>query len=783
MPAGRPKPRYIDNVSLLPMATPHLRRFGVPVFTFVAALGLSAVGFAKAAAPITNSVGMTMVPIAPGSFDMGVDSTPLPLELTKGVSGASWDRTDVHGDYDEVPVHRVTITRPFLISETEVTVEQYRQFRPDYQEHKYWSPYVAGVSWHDAVAFCEWLSKKEGKPYRLPTEAEWEYVCRAGTRTMFWAGVEPAAVNVANQWGVKNMQESVPEWCLDWHGRYPSEAKTDPVGPVSGIARIVRGGGHDHRASPRRDGGKFFPAEQPYYRRSANRASAAPDFHSPKGHIGFRVVQADLPASKPTPADEYFFQTAIKQQKPDLKRGPDMAKPYYRVRPMFPNLGEHKMHTVGWKLGFKPGLGQVWHNTAVQVLDNGDLVAAQYNTPQWENEVDMSIAVLRLRYGADEWDMPEPWPDFVDAADTAPVFWNDRGKLWFFWGLRSQIGGPPFQYMTSPDNGATWSAVTTPTFEGPVGDYTPQPVNSVVRDANGTIYLAVDGDGNDTALFATSNEGKLWRDTGGRSGGRHTSFVLGKDGSIIGYGGKNSNVEGKMPLSITRDGGKTYEITKTEFMPLAGGQRPSIIRLQSGRLFFVADTLSSRVPGGRQASYVALSDDEGKTWLRRDLPIASTVGYVTATQAPNGVIHIVTSKTKPAFLHIELNETWVRQGGEATPVSHAVSNVREETERFPNGKAKASWRGGVDENGGYRLHGKQTFYYENGTKQWESDYVAGKRAGTETCWNPDGTKRWQRTFGDGDNWSWTIFDATGKVVAESKWSGKKLVDPGTLPAR
>jgi len=180
---------------------------------------------------------------------------------------------------------------------------------------------------------------------------------------------------------------------------------------------------------------------------------------------------------------------------------------------------------------------------------------------------------------------------------------------------------------------------------------------------------------------------------------------------------------------------------------------------------------------------VALSDDGGRTWQRRDLPIASTVGYVTATQAPNGVIHIVTSKTKPAFLHIELNETWVQQGGAATPASVAINKVGREVEKFPSGKTKAEWEGGLDENGGYRLHGKQVFYYEGGAKQWESEYRAGKRTGTETFWNPDGSKKWQRTFGEGDSWTWQLFDSSGAVAAESKWSGKKLVDPGKLPAR
>jgi hypothetical protein len=325
-------------------------------------------------------------------------------------------------------------------------------------------------------------------------------------------------------------------------------------------------------------------------------------------------------------------------------------------------------------------------------------------------------------------------------------------------------------------------------FTNKVGTFTPQPVNSIVVDRAGTMYVPVDGDGSDTGLFATSDGGKTWRDTGGRTAGRHTTFVLGKDGSIIGYGGKNSNIDGFMPKSISRDGGKTYENSKTEFMPLAGGQRPSLIRLASGRLFFVADTLSSRVPGGRTASFVALSDDEGVTWTRRDLPIRSTCGYVTATQTPNGVIHIVTSKTQPPGaptgpavsaipLHIELNEAWCLNGGDPTPASAAVRDARTEKETYPSGKPRSQWSGGLMDDGNYRLDGQQVFHYENGSRQWESAYVAGKRTGSETFWNPDGTKKWERTFGKDGSWTWRTFDSAGQVVAQSTWQGKRLIEP------
>ena len=70
------------------------------------------------------------------------------------------------------------------------------------------------------------------------------------------------------------------------------------------------------------------------------------------------------------------------------------------------------MRAVGWKIGLAPGLGVAYHNSAVVVCDNGDLLAAYYNTPKEENDPDQSIVMLRLRYGAEDWEMPELWPDF-----------------------------------------------------------------------------------------------------------------------------------------------------------------------------------------------------------------------------------------------------------------------------------------------------------------------------------------------------------------------------------
>ncbi len=705
--------------------------------------------------PSVNSLGMKLLAIESGSFLMGTNSA-VPDELLTNTAGVMSKRP-AEGDYDEAPAHQVTITQPFRIAESAVTADQFRRFRPEYRENPDYAPYATGLSWNDAVAFTKWLSAKEAKPYRLPTEAEWEY-------------------------SVKNLRTGVAEWTMDWHGLYPGSPQTDPVGRAYGIAKVVRGGGLDYRKT--KDPQERYPAGLPYFARPANRASMAPAFASPAHPIGFRVVQAPMPQTAPLPYEAPFFQTAVKQSAPELTRGPDPAQPYYHTRPLFPNLGDRSMRAVGWKIGLAPGLGIAYHNSALQVCPNGDVIAAYYNTPKEENDPDQTILTMRLRYGSEEWDMPEPWPDFADAADAAPVFWNDTRdddrKLWMFWGSPRLLGAPPFQYMTSADSGATWSAVQFPALEGPAGKFTPQPINSVVRGRDGAIYLPVDGSGGTSVLFATRNEGKTWYDTGGRTGGRHTTLVLGKDGSLIGLGGKNTNVDGFMPVSVSRDGGKTYRIDKTQFSPLASGQRPSVIRLASGRLFFVADSYQTRKPGPRrEGAFVALSDDEGTTWRTRDLPRISTVGYVTATQGPNGMVHIVTSKNKPD-LHIEMNEAWVLAGGAEASGPAQLRDVKPYREEYPNGKPKAVWSAGVSGDGRYLLQGRQIFYYENGQRQWEVSFESGHKSGVETFWSADGKKQWERDHASDGTWTWRVFyDSgahSGQLAAESRWRGKDLVD-------
>ena len=112
------------------------------------------------------------------------------------------------------------------------------------------------MSWNEAVTFCQRLSKREGKTYRLPTEAEWEYACRAknGIQELLESGwmamnsgdkTHPAALKPANAWGLYDMHGNVAEWCSDWYEADYGEETENPTGPEKGTVKVIRGGGYD----------------------------------------------------------------------------------------------------------------------------------------------------------------------------------------------------------------------------------------------------------------------------------------------------------------------------------------------------------------------------------------------------------------------------------------------------------------------------------------------------------------------------------------------------------
>jgi hypothetical protein len=457
------------------------------------------------------------------------------------------------------------------------------------------------------------------------------------------------------------------------------------------------------------------------------------------------------------------------------------------------------MPEVGWKLGLAPGLGVNYHNSAIQVLPNGDLLAAYYNAPVNEDDPDQTILVMRRRAGAEDWDMPEPFPMFADAALAGPVIWNDAahpGKIWMFWGFPRLIGAGPFCYATSTDNGATWSQVTFPYFPKPIGAYVSQPIDSIVRAKDGTIYIPTDSTGKDddgngsiSVVWATKDEGKTWYDTGGRTAGRHTTIVIAKNGDLLGFGGKNSEIDGHMPLARSSDGGKTWKKSVTPFDELLSGERPSVIRLASGLLFFVADYNPKHEKHiHKDGAYVALSDDDGATWTMKRLPPdILTVGYTTATQGPDGVIHVVTSKNTPNY-EIELNEAWVldkNAGAEPGKRTAEWGTLKSFTENYPDGKIKAKWSERRGADGRILLDGLEYFSYPDGRQMYSATFDAGHKIGEERYLREDGSPIWVKHYANDGTWTWDNFDDTGKRIASSHWRGKTLMssDVPAPPAR
>jgi hypothetical protein len=712
------------------------------------------------AAPFTNPLGMKLIEAPAGDFVMGNAAESANRDLC----------------FAELPAHTVRITQPFRIALEKVTVEQFRQFQPAFAGTPECLPYAAGVTWHDAVAFCEWLSRKGGRPYRLPTEAEWEYAARQ-----------------AEKLGLKNVFSGPLEWCGDWFGEYPNQAQADPVGPDRGLARVVRGSCLD-------EGAKDIEAQD--YAHPSHRAGVAPEFGAypgaPNGlgrhRIGFRVVQAPMPATKPWPVDLSFVQQGIKQGAEQAMRGPDSTKPYFRKRHLLPippdNAPTGAIDAVGMPLSFR----RHNHSPALTVCPNGDALMVVY-TSYREYEPEVSLIAARLRFGAAEWDMPSPFVDFPGANDHAPLLLTEGDTTRLFWGCPRMPGAFPFQWIESRDSGATWSEAHFPRFQSAPGPHSRQPINSGFRGPNGTLHVASDGDGSTSVLWEGEDDGRSWRDPGGRSAGRHTTDCLLKDGAILGMGGKNSDIEGFMPAVVSRDGGKTWERSKTVFPALATNQRPSLLRLQSGRLFFAGDfqDIRGRQPAGitQRGSYVALSEDDGKTWHikkligtqphenPKNLGGADTLGYSAAAQAPNGMIHLITTMNQPC-LHFELNEAWILasdapdQGDAALMRSAAtrVASAREYREDYPDGKPRLVWAGGVADDGRFLLHGKETWLFPGGQKQYEATYRLGRKTGVETLWRADGAVAWQWRHQDDGASVWTQYWPNGRKKAESRWRGK-----------
>ena len=636
-----------------------------------------------------------MIEIPPGEFIMG----------SRGYGAVE--------EFDEAPAHLVRISKPLRMSATEITNAQYERYDPAHRALRGKAGFsvdddeaVVFVSYDDALGFCRWLSQKEGKSYRLPTEAEWEYACRAGSTTPFNTGTnglpalqqkeqkysrnpKPVSLRVAmfppNDWGLYDMHGNVEEWCLDWYGPYPGESRMDPAGPADGLYRVTRGGSHN---TPVR------------YLRSANRSAMIPE--DATWAVGFRVVEAGMPA-EPDPAVAVRSVESVSQR--DHVWPAPAEEPFFRE----PVCYVHKP-AEGSNVPF------YGHNhcPAITWCPNGDLLAAWFSTDD-EAGREMVILSSRLRAGSDVWDAPSEFLRIPDRNLTGTSLLCDgEGAIYHTNGVEV-IGGwknLAIILRESRDNGATWSR---PRLIVPEHDQRHQVIAGLFLTREGYLVQpcdAVPGHYGGSAVHISRDKGLTWENPymdpkipayadgagGGLIAGIHAGVVQHENGDLMALG-RNNDIEGgpqypglRMPCSVSADMGRSWTYSPTEFLPLYSGQRLVLRRLNEGPLLLISFT---HHPGDKMrrgmefedasgykytgyGMFAALSFDEGKTrpvkrlltdgkrrlldgrgwtgYFEMTQTQAEPLGYLAATQTPDNTIHLISSN-----IHYRFNMEWIMQ--------------------------------------------------------------------------------------------------------------------------
>lgn len=730
--------RRVAIVDLYTAAASHLREWQRPANVHFTSAGSESLGRHVAAAirnalqspadPRSsgriNSVGMKLVTIPAGEFRMGnegeIDYTRLPKAGSNmpGYRGKGQGEPPLAAnplEWDEAPAHMVYITRSFEMAATPVTNAQFERYRPEHRALRGRQGFSRGdddaalfVNWHDAVAFCAWLSEREGRNYRLPTEAEWEYACRAGSGAAFFTGAElplvyhrhqvmdrehalvPEKVSLTvgatppNAWGLHDMHGLVEEWCRDWYGPYRAEPAADPVGRAAGIARVTRGGSHS-------TGIPFL--------RAANRCAALPDTRTYA--IGFRVVVAPEPEASPLPVPPTpRWAQAVDQRRAPVARNatvePVFLEPrtYTRV-PADANGPLYITHN---------------HCPSLTLCPNGDLLAVWFTTIV-ERGREMVIAGSRLRRGAKVWDEPDVFFHVADRNLTGSALWWDGEQTLYHAngvGVGDDYRNLAIALRTSTDNGVSWTA---PRLIRPEHQSQHQVIDTLFRASDGTLALACDatheGAGG-TVVYLSRDEGRTWTAAGAQAprptfaAGTTGAWIAGIHGGIVELRngqwlalGRGNEMEGQMPMSLSRDGGRTWEYRASGFEPIGSAQRLELLRLREGPILLLsfAKSLVQRDARGEafegRGMFAALSFDEGKTWPVRklitpgeprrvlDAPCnrrwgeefsvldrdrAETRGYLTGVQAPDGMIHVLSSGTHYAF-----NLAWIETPPPARP--------------------------------------------------------------------------------------------------------------------
>lgn len=726
-----------------------------------------------AASDFVNSLGMRMLSVGADTFKMGggdIDINPLAL-----------------------PRHEVVLTKDYYIAQEPVTTEQFARYEKEVfgaaGNHQTYRGYLLGIRYDEAAAFAAWLTDQEGRTYHLPTEAEWEYAARQ-----------------ADKVDTDRMcDRRIREWCYDYYAPYTDLSVTDPAGPLDGRYRCVRGGYMDNpkRLNEYPLDVYFRAALPPDYAHDADDTNNDFGIHP----VGFRLVCGEMPHPSGYQAKPGYNFGVRQKTESYVGRQAIPDRPYFRKRYLFPvppdNCTQEEIRAAGFSAYFR----HHHHSPGFAVTANGDLVYDAYSTYH-EYDAESGLVGARFRMGEDQWEMPDVFEvpiginDHGPMLDTAP-----DGTVRHFWGWPQLDHAYPFQYTESADNAEHFGPVRFPKFTNKAEYVVPQPVNTCVHGGDGTFYMVSDSTyGSSSVLWRSKDNCQTWENPKGRTAGRHTTAVELRDGSIAAYGGKNSEIDGYMPVAVTRDGGDSYTVSKTGFPALSSGQRPCITRLLSGRLVFCADYQNKKGQKPEafkdvSGSYVAFSDDDGATWKMKTLwgtqqrkkspenyGGATTLGYSTLRQGRDGLIHLVCTNVHP-LLHLTFNEAWLDDTQMEEPseqelmrstATKLTGEQKEYREYYEDGSLRCIYHGGIADDGRFLLDGGEKFWYPDGGPMREGNYHLGKRCGTMVYFDRDGNPVRRFTYPDHpgedmEEWFETFWPESDQVRTRTFYRNRKAV--------
>jgi formylglycine-generating enzyme len=343
------------------------------------------------------------------------------------------------------------------------------------------------------------------------------------------------------------------------------------------------------------------------------------------------------------------------------------------------------------------------HCPAITWLPNGDLLAIWFSTIR-EQGTEMTILASRFRAGASEW---EPASEFFKGPDRnmtgSSIFYDQTDRVLHHLngiGRKNEEGWANLALLhrMSADNGVTWSAAR-PVSTGAAFESRHQVIAGMSRTRDGVLIQPCDathGGQGPTAIHISRDGGKTWFDPGGDIRGIHAGVVDLIDGRLLALG-RGQPIDGNMPKSVSDDMGESWTYSASEFPPIGSAQRLVLKRLREGPLLLASYTaertgstgMSFHDCGGNQFEgvglFAAVSYDEGETWPVRKLlntgpgsyevgpyfgaavrraPVVTTTateaereGYLAATQSPDGVIHLISSR-----LYYRFNLAWIEKG-------------------------------------------------------------------------------------------------------------------------